>query len=555
MKLHELFPEISLNPSSAKDIKQWILQLAVEGKLTKKWREENPKIENASKLVEKMSLELKELIKTKQVKKEKELESIKAISNNIPKTWTPVRLGNIGDWGAGATPLRSVSLYYNGEINWYKSGELNNGIIDYPSEEKVTDIALKKCSLRMNKPGDVLIAMYGATIGKTGLLKTFGTTNQAVCGCTPYSGITSSFLILLLNALKTTFIDQGEGGAQPNISRVKIRNQIINLPPLEEQKAIVSIVESLFKEVDELAKQATQRIELKRSYAQAALKRLCEADTKAEWQQLVSVFPEIFNDKQTIKTLRETILQLAVQGKLTAKWRSSRASLTHAQELLDQIKAEKDQLVKEKKIKAEKPLPKIEADEIPFELPKGWVWCRFQEIFDIRDGTHDSPKDSLNKITYPLVTSKNFKDGHIDFDSARRISEEDYLKVIQRSKVDTGDILFSMIGGNIGNQVEVGNYTEYAIKNLALFKHYNYGNPAPGFLKLFSRYIAMSLQNEAAGGAQPFVSLKFLRNIVLGLPSFKEQEAIVEKVNALMGLCDELEKEVEKKEELLGKMN
>ena len=177
-------------------------------------------------------------------------------------------------------------------------------------------------------------------------------------------------------------------------------------------------------------------------------------------------------------------------------------------------------------------------------MPEGWVWCRFQEIFDIRDGTHDSPKDSLDKVTYPLVTSKNFNNGDINFDSARRISEEDYLKVIQRSRVHKGDILFSMIGGNIGNQVEVGDFTEYAIKNVALFKHYRYGLPAEGFLKVFSKYIAMSLQSEAAGGAQPFVSLKFFRNLIIGLPSMEEQKAIVEKVSSLMRLCDELEQQI-----------
>ena len=104
-----------------------------------------------------------------------------------------------------------------------------------------------------------------------------------------------------------------------------------------------------------------------------------------------------------------------------------------------------------------------------------------------------------------------------------------------------GDILFSMIGGNIGNQVEVGDFTDFAIKNVALFKHYKLGLPSNGFLKLFSKYLAMDLQTQAAGGAQPFVSLKLFRNLVLGLPPQSEQKAIVEKVNSLMALCDELE--------------
>lgn len=550
MQLLELFHELTVRPQNAMELKGLILQLAVHGKLTANWREENPNVEPASELLRRIQKEKEKLVKEKKLKKEKPLPSLnlEEVLGDIPNTWEYVRLGEIGDWGAGATPLRSNGAFYDGQINWFKSGELNNGVIDYDSEEKITDLALSKTSVRLNQPGDVLIAMYGATIGKTGLLAVSGTTNQAVCACTPFAGILSEFLHTLLKALKNNFMDQGEGGAQPNISRIKIRNQIFQLPPFEEQKAIVKIVESLFKEVEQLEALTEARVQLKEDFATSALRQLTEGNTSHEWSQLQAHFPTFFDNKANIKKLRESILQLAVQGKLTANWRAARVSsgveTAPASELLKRIQKEKEQLIKEKKIKKEKPLPAISEDEIPYELPEGWVWCRFQEIFDIRDGTHDSPKDSVNKITYPLVTSKNFKDGTIDFDAARRISEEDYLKVIQRSRVDTGDILFSMIGGNIGNQVVVGEFTEYAIKNVALFKHYNYGHPAPGFLKLFSQFIAKNLQNEAAGGAQPFVSLKFLRSIVISLPPIEEQKALVEKVNQLMTYCDELEEQV-----------
>jgi type I restriction enzyme, S subunit len=263
---------------------------------------------------------------------------------------------------------------------------------------------------------------------------------------------------------------------------------------------------------------------------------------KIEQDETISI---LSNQKSDIDSLRQAILQEAVQGKLTVKWREANPSVEHASELLKRIEAEKQQLIAKKKIRREKAFPRIEDDEKEFNLPNGWIWCRFQQIFDIRDGTHDSPKDSSDTNSYPLITSKNFKEGNIDFDTARRISEADYLKVIYRSKVHTGDILFSMIGGNIGNQVEVGDYTEFAIKNVALFKHYNSDTIAKGFLSVFSKFIAMSLQSHAAGGAQPFVSLKFFRNLVLGLPPKEEQQAIVGKVNSLMALCDELEQEVD----------
>ena len=136
----------------------------------------------------------------------------------LPNGWEWVRLGEIGDWGAGATPLRSKLSYYGGSIPWFKSGELTSDYID-KSEETITELALAECSLRLNKKGDVLIAMYGATIGKTSILNVDGTTNQAVCACTPFLKDITKYLLLLLKAYKPRFIILGSGGAQPNISR------------------------------------------------------------------------------------------------------------------------------------------------------------------------------------------------------------------------------------------------------------------------------------------------------------------------------------------------
>jgi type I restriction enzyme S subunit len=119
--------------------------------------------------------------------------------------------------------------------------------------------------------------------------------------------------------------------------------------------------------------------------------------------------------------------------------------------------------------------------------------------------------------------------------------------VIKRSQVHKGDILFSMIGGNIGNQVEVGEFTEFAIKNVALFKHYKYGLPVPGYLKLLSEFLAMDLQSKAAGGAQPFVSLKYFRNLVFALPPEKEQKIIIKIKDQLIEYCSQLKEEINKK--------
>ena len=158
---------------------------------------------------------------------------------DIPDSWCWARLGNIGDWGAGATPARTKSQYYGGNIPWLKTGELNNDIV-YGSEEHITDEALKECSLRYCRIGDVLIAMYGATIGKLAIAGVPLTTNQACCACTPYEGIYNFYLFYFLMEEKDNFTQMGFGGAQPNISKEKIIKHLFPVPPYEEQKEIVS---------------------------------------------------------------------------------------------------------------------------------------------------------------------------------------------------------------------------------------------------------------------------------------------------------------------------
>lgn len=165
---------------------------------------------------------------------------------DIPNSWCWARLGSIGDWGAGATPSRGNPEYYNGDIPWIKTGELNDNYI-YSSEEKITLKALNECSLRYNKKDDILIAMYGATIGKLAIAGIDLTTNQACCACTPYNGIDNLYLFYLLMTEKDRFIKMGAGGAQPNISREKIVSHIVPIPPYKVQLAIVEGIKYILK--------------------------------------------------------------------------------------------------------------------------------------------------------------------------------------------------------------------------------------------------------------------------------------------------------------------
>ena len=272
-KLAELLPQIEkynnvqnkldeLNTTIKDCLKKSILQEAIQGKLVPQLAEEG----RAQELLEQIKAEKRKLVKEGKLKKSTLSDSVifrgddnryyekigkkcvditEQIPFEIPNSWTWARMGQIGDWGAGSTPQRSNQKYYGGNILWLKTGELNNGIV-YDTEEKITQRAFQDCSLRMNKIGDILIAMYGATIGKLAVVGKELTTNQACCGCTPYV-VFNWYLFYFLMASRDTFIKKGEGGAQPNISRVKLVEHLIPLPPLREQKRIVQKIEQLMQ--------------------------------------------------------------------------------------------------------------------------------------------------------------------------------------------------------------------------------------------------------------------------------------------------------------------
>ncbi|MFT4848614.1 MAG: restriction endonuclease S subunit/very-short-patch-repair endonuclease [Sediminicola sp.] len=753
--LLEHFKDLTLHPKNAEELKGLILQLAIQGKLTAQWRRDNPDAEPASVLLKRIATEKAMLVKEKKIKKEKPLPNVEKeeAPNALPVSWSWCRLQDLeyilGD-GIHGTPDYTI----NGEYHFINGNNLSDGVIEIKSNTKTVSKEEYLKHKRNLNDRTVLVSING-TIGNTAF---YGgekvMLGKSACYFNLFEDVDKEYIRQLIKTeyFRKYAFSSASGTTIKNVSLRTMRSFIVPLPPLEEQKAIVATVNQLFAEVEQLEDLTKQRIQTKEDFVTSALRELSTEDTNNAWAFLQPHFKSFFTEKSSVKKLRESILQLAVQGKLTKHWRSTkqllprkgevpqaegsnpalkpevpqaegsnpalvqevpqgsnpalkpkvplsketqiqniqelnssyrtkdvlnnlphlktfrkelRNNLTpaeaslwkmlkgkqldhrkfrrqhsvanyildfycpeeklaieldgdghyeerqmeydherdlflnhfgikvlrfenkwvwqntagvlqairdafgwlekqpprppkadtpplkggewieHASVLLERIKAEKEALIKAKTIKKEKPFPSVTLEEEPFVLPEGWAWSRFQEIFDIRDGTHDSPKDAVGSNTYPLITSKNFKGDKIDFESSRRISEEDYNKVIQRSQVHTGDMLFSMIGGNIGNQVEVGDITEFAIKNVALFKYYKYGLPAPGFLKMFSQFIAMSLQSEAAGGAQPFVSLKFFRNLIVGLPSLEEQKAIVQKVNALMALCDTLEKEIE----------
>lgn len=252
-KIEELLPLIDryavayekleqFNAKFPEDMKKSILQSAIQGKLV----EQRPEEGTGAELYKQMQAEKQRLIKEKKIKKEKTLVEITddEIPFDIPETWIWIRVGDVGSWGSGATPPRTNPAYYGGSIPWLKTGDLNDGFIkEVP--EFITELALEKTSVRLNPVGSVLMAMYGATIGKLGILEIPVTTNQACCACIPYAGMYNKYLFYYLMSMRQTYIGMAEGGAQPNISKEKIVNSILPLPPLEEQHRIVAKLEEI----------------------------------------------------------------------------------------------------------------------------------------------------------------------------------------------------------------------------------------------------------------------------------------------------------------------
>ncbi len=248
------------------------------------------------------------------------------------------------------------------------------------------------------------------------------------------------------------------------------------------------------------------------------------------------------------KVLREKILDLAMRGKLVPQDPNDEP----ASELLKRIKAEKEELIKQKKIKRDKNETEIfKGDDglhyekfadgtvkkldVPYELPDGWEWAKLGSYMDVRDGTHDTPKYFDSGI--PFVTSKNLGDGKIDFKNVNYISDEDSQKFNQRSRVEAGDILMAMIG-TIGKPVVAPKVEfEYSIKNVALFKRLTIEQNSK-FIRDYLQYSEKRLRKCASGGNQKFLSLKKLKEILIPIPPSSEQKQIVSVLSDYLSLVE-----------------
>ncbi|MEI6332992.1 MAG: restriction endonuclease subunit S [Methylococcaceae bacterium] len=533
-----------------KKLRELILELAVRGKLVPQDANDEP----ASDLLKRIQVEKVKLIAEGKIKKSKPLAEIRDYEKpfDLPHGWDWVRLGRIGNWGAGSTPLRSISSYYGGETPWFKSGELTADFID-TSEETITDLALKECSLRLNQPGDVLIAMYGATIGKTAILKVPGTTNQAVCACTPNTGIFNRYLLVLLKGMKSNFIGQGAGGAQPNISREKIIATIVAIPSTEEQHRIVAKVDELMALCDQLENQHSNAVEAHEKLVSYLLGTLTQSqsaeDFNTNWQRIAAHFDTLFNSETSIDALKQTLLQLAVMGKLVPQDPNDEP----ASELLKRIQAEKAKLIAEGKIKKSKPLAAITEEEKPFDLPLGWQWAHFPELGEFGRGkSKHRPRNDpklFNPGIYPLVQT-----GEV----ARAINviseyHSKYSDVgLAQSKMWPVGTLCITIAANIADSALLG-FDACFPDSIVGFVPCDPLNDTK-YLLAFMKTARENLLKFAPATAQKNINLEILESVLIPLPPLKEISRIVAKVDELMAICDQLKSRLTEANQLQQKL-
>jgi len=274
--------EIDTQQKLLKKLRQSILQEAIEGKLTKEWRGQNPDVEQASVLLEKIKQEKEQLIKEKKIKKQKPLPPISEdeIPFEIPDSWEWCRLDEISLVGTGATPLTSNQAYYkDGTINWITSSATGDDFV-FKAEKKITELAIEETNCNINPIGTLVIAMYGQgkTRGQITELMIESATNQACATINPYIKNIElrQFLKKYFNFIYLEIRKLAAGGSQPNLNMLKIRQTVTPLPPLQEQKEIVKKIENLFAVCDALEYEIQSSKKSSEQLMQAVLKEAFE---------------------------------------------------------------------------------------------------------------------------------------------------------------------------------------------------------------------------------------------------------------------------------------
>ncbi|WP_207682465.1 restriction endonuclease subunit S [Desulfonema magnum] len=517
------FKQLTTTPQNAEQLKKLVLQLAVQGKLTEEWRKQHPDVEPASALLERIRTEKERLIKEKKIKRQKSLPEITEEEKpfELPKEWEWCRLGKYAlNRDGERIPLSKKDRELRqGEYDYYGA----SGVID-----KIDDFLYEGEFLLIGEDGANLVARSTpiAFIAKG----KFWVNNHAhILECIKETSI--AYLTSFFNAIDLKpFIT---GGFQPKLSQGNLNKIPIAIPNFLEQKAIVEKVESLFAKIDRLHELAQKKAETRQKAASAVFGGINNAtneeDLQATWQLLKKNFSQVSQTREGVKQLRQSILQLAVQGRLTVNWRKQNPDVEPASELLGRIRAEKERLIKEKKIKRQKPLPEITEEEKLFDLPVGWEWCRIGKLCDMIYGSSLTKSQCIPNGKYPVYGSNGIVGHYNEYLTEKRA-------IIVGRKGSSGALNISEYPSwttDVAYYIEESDNIDFT----------------------FFYYLLKSLNLEKMGkGIKPGLNRNEFYEVIAVLPPLPEQQAIVKKVNQLMSWCDELEKKIEERETLHEKI-
>jgi type I restriction enzyme S subunit len=531
-------------PDGIKKLRELILSLAMQGKLVA----QDPSDQPASELLKEIEPEKERLIKEGKIKKSKPLPEIKLeeIPYKIPASWQWVRFFT---------------------INVVKS-ELVSAK-DYPLEKQIAPDSIEKGSGRL---------LYHRNVEESGAKgpnnrfyknqilysKIRPSLNKAVIA--PYSGLCSADMypietfvdinFMLKSILSEMFLEQVRQAENrvkmPKLNLDSLGIFLIPLPPLAEQRLIVAKIDELMARCDELERLRGDRDRKQITVHNSALDRLLiakeQSDFNTAWQFITQHFSELYSVKANVTELRKTILQLAVMGKLVPQNPNDQP----ASELLKEIEEEKERLVKEGKIKKSKPLPEITPDEIPYNLPKSWQWVRFGIIVQSMTNGLYKPSQFYSDKGVKIVRMFNIQDGFLDLEKVKRI--EVTQEELENYKLSLGDILVNRVNSLelIGKSALVRDkdlqdnlvFEAMNIRVSCFFRETNLPNYANLLLQTINARSYLIGQAKRALG-QVSINQPQVSNLLFPLPPLAEQHRIVAKIDQLMVLCDNLEKQID----------
>lgn len=501
-----------------KKLRELILELAVRGKLVP----QDPNDEPASELLKRIAAEKAELVKQGKIKKQKPLPEISEGEKpfELPVGWEWVRFGNIYEMEYGNN-LPQEKRTNTGEYNVYGS----NGVVGTHNVACV------------NSPC-IVIGRKGSA-GALNLSLNIGCWVTDVAYSTiPPIAMNLDFVFMQFHTLG---LDSLGKGIKPGLNRNDAYGLAIAIPPQNEQENIVLKVKELISLCDQLEQQSLTSLEAHQQLVETLLATLTDSQNAEvlteNWARISLHFDTLFTTEASIDALKQTILQLAVMGKLVPQDPNDEPAF----ELLKRIEQEKAELVKQGKIKKQKPLPPVSDEEKSFELPQGWEWCRIIEIAQVGTGatpSRDNP-DYWETPEFNWVTSGETSLPFI-FNTAEKISGK-AVKETNVSIYSPGTLIIAMYGqGKTRGQITelcISAGTNQACAAIQLFNTNEYHRC---YIKLFFEKSYKDLRELAAGGAQPNLNLAKVSNTLVPIPPLSEQIKITCKVEELIKVCDTL---------------